>query len=38
MLCGVDPELEKKTLETQLQFDPEYYRIWSRKELEKTEE
>lgn len=36
MLPGVDPELEKNTLQTKLQFDPEYYRFWNEEELKKT--
>lgn len=38
MLSGVDPELEQQTLNTQLQFNPDYYRFWNETELNKTEE
>lgn len=38
MLRGVDPELEKFTLERPLQFNPEYYRFWNEEELKKTDE
>jgi hypothetical protein len=38
MLPGVDPELEKFTLERPLQFNPEYYRFWNEDELKKTDE
>lgn len=38
MLSGVDPELERKTLETKLQFNPDYYRFWNDEELKKTDE
>lgn len=38
LLRGVDPELEKFTLERPLQFNPEYYRFWNEEELKKTDE
>ena len=37
VLAGVDPQLEQSTLETQLQFNPEYYRIYTPHEIEEAE-
>lgn len=37
VLKGTDPELEKRHLKTDLQFNPELYRYWSEEEIKKAE-
>ena len=37
LLSGVPPELINKTLNTELKFNPNYYRIWTSEEIEAAE-
>lgn len=38
LLPGVDPTLQQNTLNTELKFNPNYYRIYTAKEIEEAEE
>ena len=38
MLSGVDPNLLQSTLDTNLQFNSNYYRIYTPREIEEAEE
>ena len=38
MLPGVDPFLLDSTLRTELQFNPNYYRIYTPKEIQEAEQ